>query len=80
MLKSIIENKNKVNIENYSLLNAFLKKKSKGYESTKSKVLEAKHVEKFLNEAPDNQWLAAKVSTINDLTSNYVKLQNCAEK
>ena len=57
MLKSIIENKNKVNIGNYSILNAFLKQKSKG-----SKVLEAKNVEKFLNEAPDNQWLAATSS------------------
>lgn len=62
MLKSVIGNKKNVNIGNYSLLAAFLKKKSKGFRSTKAKVLEATEIEKFLNESPDDRWLAAKVS------------------
>ena len=67
MLKSVIINQRNVNIGNYSLLTAFLKRKSKGFQSTKAKVLEATEMERFLNEAPDNRWLATKVGALSNL-------------
>lgn len=64
MLKSTLMTKNCVNIKNYANLTAFLKKKSDGFISKKSKVLTAEHVEKFLNDAPDTKYLATKVNRL----------------
>ena len=70
MLKSVIVNKRNVNIGNYLLLIAFLKRKSKGFQSAKAKVLDATEMERFSNEAPDDRWLATKVSALSNLTLN----------
>lgn len=61
MLKTTLMTKHCVNIKNYANLMAFLRKKSDGFISKKSKVLSAEHVEKFLNDAPDAKYLATKV-------------------
>lgn len=62
MLKSTVIIKNDINIKSYANLTAFLKRRSDGYRSRKSKILSSSEVEKFLKEAPDSQYLATKVS------------------
>ncbi|KAL0881723.1 hypothetical protein ABMA27_001517 [Loxostege sticticalis] len=54
-------------ISEYPKLNSFLKRrvyKSDGFTSKKSKILTSDEVEKFLNEAPDDRYLATKVALI----------------
>lgn len=62
MLKKMLNVREKVDISNYRLLNAFLKNKSSGFTSNKSKVLTSEEVQKFLTEAPDHVYLATKVA------------------
>lgn len=62
MLKSTLTILRGVDIGGYRQLAALLAKNSKGFVSKKSKILESQHVEKFLNEAPDDKYLAVKVS------------------
>lgn len=64
MIKSTINTKHNINIGTYSKLQAFLKRKSTGFKSKKSKILTSEDIKKFLNEAPDNQLLMTKVSVI----------------
>ncbi|XP_048001904.1 uncharacterized protein LOC125238594 isoform X2 [Leguminivora glycinivorella] len=64
MLKSGLKRSHRVNIEEYYQLGAYLKKLSKGYVSKKMKVLSIQNVEKFINEAPDDRYLAIKVALI----------------
>ena len=78
MLKSVLAEK-KVNIDSYTTLTVFLRKQSKGFQSVKTKFFEAKEIEKFLAEAPDDQWLATKVSAIsaiNVITLRHKSLLN----
>lgn len=49
-------------------MTAFLKRRSDGFRSQKSKVLTSNNVEKFINEAPDDQYLATKVALIFGIT------------
>lgn len=62
MIKSVIKTKRDVNISTYPKLLAFLKRKSEGYKAKKSKVFTAQEIEKFLNKAPDCDFLCVKVS------------------
>ncbi|XP_051158529.1 uncharacterized protein LOC127279911 [Leptopilina boulardi] len=64
MLKSSLKSKNDINIENYSKLTVFLKNQSKGYRLKKSKILSNDEIEKFINEAPDQEYLAKKAALI----------------
>ena len=64
MLKNTLQANNNVDISTYTELNAFLKKKSIGFTSKKSKTLTADEISKFLNDAPDEQYLATKVNKI----------------
>lgn len=64
MLRSMLKLKHGVDIKTYCNLMAFLKRRSDGYTGRKSKVLSPADVEKFLNEAPDSQYLATKVRLI----------------
>lgn len=64
MLKSTINLNNSINIGHYAKLTSFLKRQSNGYECKKSKVLTSPQIEKFLNEAPDDKFLATKVRFI----------------
>lgn len=61
MLRSVINTKHDVNIKNYTKLISFLKRQSDGFKCKKSKVFTAKEVETFLNQAPDEIYLATKV-------------------
>lgn len=61
MIKSILKIKNNVDVSKYATLAAFLKRKSDGFQSKKSKILTSNDIERFLNEAPDDQYLATKV-------------------
>lgn len=75
MLKSTLKLKKDVHIEKYPKLTAFLKKSSTGHKPKKSKIFTAADVEKFLNEAPDSVYLAAKVSYfVFNLYQLYCKL------
>ncbi|XP_044729656.1 uncharacterized protein LOC123293006 [Chrysoperla carnea] len=64
MLRSMIEIKHKLNIHGYSSLLAFLKEKSIGYKSKMAQVLSARQINQFLEEAPDEKFLAVKVALI----------------
>lgn len=70
MLKSTLKSKNDVDIKSYSKLIAFLKSKSRGFKPKKSRILTSDNIEKFLNEAPDEKYLAMKVLFL-DLMNNH---------
>lgn len=61
MLKVTLNNKDGVQLKNYSKLLTFLKRKSTGFRATKAKVLTSKEVQQFLNEALNDQHLVTKV-------------------
>lgn len=62
MLKSTLNIKDNINIETYSKLIAFLKRKKDGYLPKKSKCLEIEDIEKFITSAPDEDYLLMKVN------------------
>ncbi|RVE41434.1 hypothetical protein evm_013916 [Chilo suppressalis] len=68
MLKLTIKMKKDVHIDTYHKLVAFLKRASSGYKPKKSKVFTASEIAKFINEAPDSVYLAAKVVLIIGIT------------
>lgn len=61
MLRTTLNINNNVNIGNYAKLRAFLKRKSHGYRPRKSKIFTSEEINRFITEAPDNQYLLAKV-------------------
>ncbi|XP_043481274.1 uncharacterized protein LOC122510576 [Leptopilina heterotoma] len=64
MVKSMINLNEKINVEKFLAILAFLKKKSHGYLSKKSKVFTTDEIENYLNVFPDNQHLDKKVIMI----------------
>lgn len=62
MLKSTMKTNHGIDIKSYSNLLAFLKRRSDGHMSKKSKVFSADNIKTFLKEAPDCRYLATKVS------------------
>lgn len=62
MLKATLNTEHNINIKNYTKLLTLLKRLSEGFQSKKSKVLTAENVESFLRDAPDEVFLATKVS------------------
>ncbi|CAH1381731.1 unnamed protein product, partial [Tenebrio molitor] len=63
-LKSTLSIHNNINIETYPKLRAFLKRKSEGYQATKSKTFTPMEIDEFLSNAPDEMYLATKVALI----------------
>lgn len=63
MLKSELNIKHNVKIENYSKLIAFLKRKGDNYKPKKSKVFSKQEFDNFLKNAPNKRYLATKVGT-----------------
>lgn len=61
MLRGTICIKENVDIKEFSKLRAYLKKKSKGYHPKKSAILTKEHINRFVEEAPDKEYLAMKV-------------------
>lgn len=72
MLRSVIHTRHNINIHDYSTLIQFLKRKSEGFESKKSQVLTGEEVDKFIREAPDEQYLAMKVNIEFYFLKNYL--------
>lgn len=64
-LKSTIKVHENIDISSFTKLTAFLKRKSDGYHPKKSKVLTDNDITTFLNDAPNEIYLATKVSTYN---------------
>lgn len=65
ILKSTIMCRHNIDISKYSRLMAFLKRKSVGFKSNKTKMFTIEELNKFLLEASDDLYLAMKVQTIN---------------
>lgn len=61
MLRSMMNLNNQIDISSYKKLLAFLKMKAKGFQSKKAAVFTREEIQKFLTEAPDAEYLAAKV-------------------
>ncbi|KAJ6645218.1 hypothetical protein Bhyg_00422 [Pseudolycoriella hygida] len=64
MLKRMLICNHNVNIKSYSQLISFLKTIADGYECKNSKVFSAAEVKRFIDEAPDDRFLATKVVLI----------------
>lgn len=69
MLRTTLNLRNGIDINNYHNLKVFIKNCAKGYHSKKARVLTLSQVNKFLNESDDLNNLANKVSKI--YTINY---------
>lgn len=61
MLKTTLGQKDGIDINQFQQLKDFLKRKADGYKCTKSKVLSADEIDKFITEAPNDKYLATKV-------------------
>lgn len=61
MLKAELNVKRNIDIQKYTILVAFLKRKSAGYHAKKSLILTRENFEKFVREADDRKFLFAKV-------------------
>lgn len=62
MLKATLKIYDKIDIENYSSLIAFLKRKAHGYEPKRAKIFCESEMQYFLDNAPDGLWLDVKVT------------------
>lgn len=72
MLKTTIKIYDQCDIGLYSNLIAFLKRNSENYTPKKSSVLSDENIAKFLNDAPDDQFLAMKVNIHFNLDDDYL--------
>lgn len=61
MVKSMIRLRENIDISKYFNLTALLKRKSEGYEPTKSPIFQDHEMQRFLNNADDSTWLDVKV-------------------
>ncbi|XP_031333003.1 uncharacterized protein LOC116163272 isoform X2 [Photinus pyralis] len=64
MLRSMLKIRENIDISKFMKLQALLRRTSVGYEAKKSKILEYPEIERFINEAPNTKYLAAKVILI----------------
>lgn len=62
MLKATLRSKDDIDINSYSALRDFVKRKNAGYKPVKAKVFTEEEIAKFLHEASDEHWLDVKVS------------------
>lgn len=67
MLRSMLFAHHNINMDQHTKLKAFLKVKAHGYKAKKFKVFTQEEVNKFITEAPDETYLAAKVGHFNYL-------------
>lgn len=61
MVRSTLSINNNVDISKYQKLRALLKRQSDGYKPKKSKILTKQQIETFMEHAPDDTYLMAKV-------------------
>lgn len=64
MLRTMLNIKENTDISKLTRLMALLKTFSTGYQPKKSKILDFEQISKFINEAPNNMYLAVKVSLL----------------
>ncbi|XP_063626717.1 uncharacterized protein LOC134798255 [Cydia splendana] len=64
MLKTTMRAKHNIYLQDYFNLRVWLRKRSVGFKSSQSKILTQENIRKFIDEAPDAQYLAAKVALI----------------
>ncbi|KAJ8979835.1 hypothetical protein NQ317_009594 [Molorchus minor] len=74
MLKTMINIKNNIDISSYPKLCSFLKLKSTGYKTKKSKILTPEQIKHFLLKAPNREYLFTKKSG-NNLTLTLIEKQ-----
>ncbi|KAJ8984854.1 hypothetical protein NQ317_013055 [Molorchus minor] len=74
MLKTMINIKNNIDISSYPKLRSFLKLKSTGYKTKKSKILTPEQIKHFLLKTPDREYLFTKKSG-NNLTLTLIEKQ-----
>ncbi|KAJ8979476.1 hypothetical protein NQ317_009463 [Molorchus minor] len=72
MLKTMINIKNNIDISIYPKLRSFLKLKSTGYKTKKSKILTPEQIKHFLLKAPNREYLFTKKSG-NNLTLTLIE-------
>lgn len=61
MIKSGLKLKENVDVSKFNKSLAFLKRQSVGYQPTKAKVFTEDEIQRFMVNAPDNEWLLSKV-------------------
>lgn len=61
MVKAMLQFNENVDISRFSKLRAFLKNQSVGYQPKQARTLTREELVKFVKEAPDQQYLLAKV-------------------
>ncbi|CAH0553832.1 unnamed protein product [Brassicogethes aeneus] len=64
MLRSTLLINKSINIEKFTKLRSFLKRKSQGYRPKKSKAFSNEEIQKFMTEAPEIKYLATKVALV----------------
>lgn len=74
MIKCLIFVKHNINIQNYTKLISFIKRQSEGYKPEKAKVLTKLQYFAFLNNAPNERFLAAKANYISKLYEVKLKI------
>lgn len=62
MLRTTLSINNYIDISKYCKLHSFLKRKSDGFKSQKSKIFSSDEINTFLKNAPDSKYLMTKVS------------------
>lgn len=65
MLRSVMNINHNININCYQRLKALMKMQSKGYQPKKAKIFTWNEIKKFIDQAPDEIYLAVKVSIIH---------------
>ncbi|KAJ8683656.1 hypothetical protein QAD02_019448 [Eretmocerus hayati] len=68
MLKSTMMIEQRIDMGTYCKLKSWIKAKHSNYKAKKAKVLSPQHINKFIDEAPDNKYLAIKVALILGIT------------
>lgn len=61
MIKATLKSNDNIDISSYSALFEFIKRKNVGFKPAKAKLFTDEEIEKFINEAPDDDWLDVKV-------------------
>lgn len=73
MIRTMLYMEKNISIKNYEKLKAFIKKVNVGAKSKKAKVFTAAQVKEYLENAPDETYLATKVCI--KFNTNYVDLK-----
>lgn len=71
MIRSVMVLKYGIDIKQYKLLYAFLKRQNENYTPKKSKVLEREQITQFFLEAPDKEFLMIKVRLTRFVMQNF---------